>query len=85
GAPFVSDAQLKEALDKANVPAKTADAIVAENATARIDGLRTALSVLAIVALISLFFLGNIPDQQPAAAAQETGADPDRPASVAAT
>jgi len=73
GAPFVSDAQLKEALDKANVPAKTADAIVAENATARIDGLRTALSVLAIVALISLFFLGNIPDQQPAVAAQEAG------------
>jgi len=59
GAPFVSDAQLKEALDKANVPAKTADAIVAENATARIDGLRTALSVLAIVALISLFFLAG--------------------------
>ena len=85
GAPFVSDAQLKTALDDAHVPPKTADAIVAENATARIDGLRTALSVLAIVALISLFFLGKIPDEQPAAAAEDAEAEPGRPASVAAT
>jgi MFS family permease len=85
GVPFVSDAQLKAALDKANVPPKTADAIVAENTTARIDGLRTALSVLAIVALISLFFVGKIPDEQPAAAAAATEAETARPASVAAT
>ncbi len=83
GAPFVSDAQLKTALDEAHVPPKTADAIVAENATARIDGLRTALSILAIVALISLFFLGKIPDVQPAVAAEKADTEP-RPASAAA-
>ena len=68
GAPFISDAQLKSALADAHVPPKTADAIVEENATARIDGLRTALAVLAIFALIALFFSGRIPTEQPAAA-----------------
>ena len=66
GAPFISDAQLKSALADAHVPPKTADAIVEENATARIDGLRTALAVLAIFALIALFFSGRIPTEQPA-------------------
>ena len=51
------------------MPPKTADAIVEENATARIDGLRTALSVLAIFALIALFFSGGIPTRQPASTA----------------
>jgi MFS family permease len=69
GAPFISDAQLKTALNDAHVPPKTADAIVHENATARIDGLRTALSVLAIFALIALFFTGGIPTRQPASTA----------------
>jgi hypothetical protein len=68
GVPFVSDADLKTALDKAGMPAKSADAIVAENATARIDGLRSALSVLAIIALIALPFSRRIPIKQPSSA-----------------
>jgi MFS family permease len=68
GIPFLSDADLKTQLDKAGVPPKTADAIVDENATARIDGLRTALSLLALVALIALFASRRIPTQQPSAA-----------------
>jgi hypothetical protein len=56
------------ALDKANVPPKTADAVVEENATARIDGLRGSLSVLAIIALIAMSFTRRIPTQQPSAA-----------------
>jgi hypothetical protein len=68
GAPFVSDADLKAALDKAGVSAKTADAIATENATARIDGLRSSLSVLAIFALIALPFTRRIPTKQPASA-----------------
>ena len=44
--------------------------IVEENETARLDGLRTALSVLAIFALVGLFFTGRIPTEQPAAAPQ---------------
>jgi len=50
------------------VAPKTADAIVEENAKARIDGLRASLSVLAVVALITLFFSRRIPTEQPSAA-----------------
>lgn len=68
GIPFISDKDLQAALDKAHVPPQTADAIVQENATARIDGLRASLSVLAVIALIALFFSRRIPTQQPSAA-----------------
>jgi MFS family permease len=67
GIPFLSDTDLQAQLDKANVPAKTADAIVTENANARIDGLRSSLSLLAVVALIALFFSRRIPAKQPSA------------------
>jgi len=69
GAPFISDKDLKAALDKAGVSGKTADAIVTENADARIDGLRSSLSVLAVLALIALFTARRIPAQQPGAPA----------------
>jgi hypothetical protein len=68
GIPFMSDKDLKTQLDKAGVPPQTADAIVAENASARIDGLRSSLSLLAIIALIALFASRRIPTQQPSAA-----------------
>ena len=66
GIPFLSDKDLQTQLDKAGVPAKTADAIVEENAKARLDGLRTSLSLLALVALIALFASRRIPAEQPA-------------------
>jgi MFS family permease len=68
GAPFVSDAELEAGLKKAHVPPRAADAIVKENETARLNGLRTALSVLAIFGLIALFFSRRIPTKQPASA-----------------
>jgi MFS family permease len=67
GAPFISDIDLKTALDKAGVPPKTADAIVTENADARIDGLRASLSLLAVIALIAPIASRRIPVQQPSA------------------
>ncbi len=67
GIPFLSDKDLRAQLDKAGVPAKTADAIVEENANARIAGLRSSLSLLAIIALIALFAIRRIPAQQPSA------------------
>src|SRR5262249_59059012 len=68
GIPFMSDKDLQAQLGKAGVPAKTADAIVKENADARIDGLRSSLSLLAVIALIALFATRRIPARQPAAA-----------------
>jgi MFS family permease len=67
GIPFLSDKDLKSALDKADVPPKTATAILDENAKARINGLRASLSLLAVVALIAPFFTRRIPTQQPSA------------------
>jgi len=77
GVPFLSDEELKTALDEAHVTPRTADAVLEENETARLDGLRTALAVLAIFALVGLFFTRRIPTEQPASSPQ--------PASSAAT
>jgi MFS family permease len=66
GVPFVSDADLKTALNEAGISNDAANAIVDENATARIEGLRSSLSVMAVIALIAVFFSLRIPTEQPA-------------------
>jgi MFS family permease len=68
GVPFVSDAELEKALDGAGVPSVEADAIVDENTTARLKGLRASLSVLALIALAAVFLSRWIPTEQPASA-----------------
>ena len=65
GAPFLSDADLNAALTNAGVPESTANAILDENEKARLAGLRAALSVLAIAALVALFFTRRLPTRQP--------------------
>jgi MFS family permease len=75
GVPFISDEELNTALDEAHVPPRTSDAIIEENETARIVGLRSALAVLAIFAVVGFFFTGRIPTRQPAAAAEPATAE----------
>jgi predicted MFS family arabinose efflux permease len=65
GIPFVSDADLGATLEKAGVPSDTAKAIVDDNASARINGLRAALAVLAFLALLGLCLTGRLPTVQP--------------------
>ena len=67
GVPFVSDAQLESALQEAGVDAKTTQAVVDVNEEARLDGLRTALALLAIFSVLALFFTRRIPLHQPGA------------------
>jgi hypothetical protein len=67
GVPFLSDDDLEAALDEANVPAATADAAVEVNAQSRIEGLRSALSTLALITLLALLFTRGIPTMQPSA------------------
>jgi len=67
GIPFISDADLESALDEAGVDPTTTQAIVDENERARVDGLRSALALLAIFGLIALFFTKEIPTTQPGA------------------
>jgi len=68
GIPFISDQDLRRALQDAEVPAATADAIVAENEQARLAGLRASLAVLALFALLAFIFANGIPTRQPGAA-----------------
>jgi hypothetical protein len=65
GIPFISDADLDAALQEAGVDEQTSEAISDDYAQARLDGLRTALALLAIFAVIALFFTRRIPDEQP--------------------
>jgi MFS family permease len=74
GIPFVSDAELKTALDRAGVPPSTADAIVAENANARIDALRASLSVLAVLGLMGLVASRRLPKRAAVAAGPDAAA-----------
>jgi hypothetical protein len=67
GIPFISDADLQKALDEAGIRSATADAIIDENAQARIDGLRAALASLAVFALLAVCFTYRIPRRQPGA------------------
>ena len=68
GVPFVSDADLHAALDKANASsAATEDALEAYS-KARIVGLQAGLAILAVLCVIALFFVQRIPVIQPGAA-----------------
>jgi Na+/melibiose symporter-like transporter len=69
GVPFISDADLEKGLQQAGVDQKATNAIVAENQQARVDGLRTALALLALMSMVALFFTRRIPARQPGTAA----------------
>ncbi|MFJ4668369.1 MFS transporter [Kitasatospora purpeofusca] len=65
GVPFLSDAQVKTALEEAGTSPEVTQAALDANAAARLDGLRAALAILALSALLALFFTGRIPATQP--------------------
>jgi MFS family permease len=65
--PFISDADLEDALDESRVNRRTTEATLEAYAEARIDGLRSALAILAVLAIVALFFSQRIPTTQPAA------------------
>jgi uncharacterized membrane protein len=69
GVAFVSDADLEAALDEAGVAPETTEATLDAYQGARIEGLRTALAILAVFGLIALFFTQRIPSTQPGARA----------------
>jgi MFS family permease len=72
GIPFVSDADLEEGLAAAGVPADEAVAILEANTEARIEGLRASLSVIALLALVALYFTYLVPTEPVAGARQES-------------
>jgi MFS family permease len=68
GVPFVSDADLEAALEKAGASSTTAEAALDAYRDARLNGLRSALSILALLTLVALFMAQRIPRTQPSAA-----------------
>jgi EmrB/QacA subfamily drug resistance transporter len=70
GAEFISNAQLESAMEASGADQQTTQAVVEVNEQARVDGLRSALALLALVAVIALFFTRRLPTRQPGA---ETG------------
>ncbi len=68
GVPFISDADLDQALDEANVPARARDDAVRAYQESRITGLKAALAILALMDILALFLSGRIPKVQPGSA-----------------
>jgi MFS family permease len=71
GIPFMSDGDLESALAAAGVDSEAADAIVDENAAARIDGLRAALGALAVVGVVALLATRKLPTRPVGSASGE--------------
>jgi MFS family permease len=67
GIPFLSDADLEQALTEAGATPEVTAAVLDENGEARLAGLRTALAALGVIALLGLFFATRIPTVQPGA------------------
>ena len=65
GVPFVSDADLEAALDEAHLSSRATDAALDAYRNARIDGLESALAILAVLAIVALFYAQRIPTTQP--------------------
>jgi EmrB/QacA subfamily drug resistance transporter len=72
GIPFISNSDLEEALAEAGASDEVSQAVLDENGQARLDGLRTALAALGLLALLGLFFATRIPTVQPGSTRQES-------------
>jgi hypothetical protein len=77
GMPFISDTDLEAALTAAGVSPEVTTAVLNENREARVAALDTALAILAVLALVSLFFTGNIPEVPPGTIVVEAELVPD--------
>ncbi|MFD4366773.1 MFS transporter [Rhodococcus sp. NPDC058521] len=78
GVPFLSDTQLESALSDASVPDVTAQQVLDINSDARLEALRVAFSVAALLAIVALFFTGKVP-RAPAAKSDAEAPSPQTP------
>jgi MFS family permease len=79
GIPFVSDQDLEEALTETDLTQAEVDAVVDENTTARLTGLRTSLTVLAIIAALAIFLTRLLPTRPVGSADDDTVDSAERP------
>jgi type VI protein secretion system component VasK len=71
GVPFVSDADLEAALEDEGLTSSATDAAFDAYEDARLDGLRAALAILAVLTVVALFLAQRIPTVQPAGARRD--------------
>ncbi len=76
GVPFMSDDALDAALSDAGVEPDLADAIIDDNAAARIDGLRAALGALAVLGVLAILATRRLPTSPVGGASATTGPEP---------
>jgi hypothetical protein len=74
GIPFMSDADLEEAMNEAGASEEVTQAALEANAEARIAGLHTALAVLAIIACLAIVFAQRLPTKPIGGGASEGAA-----------
>ncbi|MFG1773020.1 MFS transporter [Nocardia salmonicida] len=78
GVPFLSDTQLREALQGNAVPEPQATEILEVNEQARLDALRVSFSLTALLAIAALFGTGRIP-RHPQVGSAPTSSQPRAP------
>ena len=61
----MSDKQLEAAAQEAGASSDVTQAALDANAEARLDGLRSGLVILILIAAVALFFVGRIPTRPP--------------------
>jgi MFS family permease len=79
GVPFISDADLEAALEESDLSTAATDDAIAAYQEARLEGLRSALAILALLAVVALFLAQRIPTVQPGRAppaADESSSEP---------
>ena len=65
GVPFISDASLESTLTDAHVPPRQRDAAMSSYRGARVEGLKAALALLALITVVALFAAQLITTRQP--------------------
>ncbi len=65
GVPFVSDADLEDALDEAGATSEASEAALDSYGDARLSGLRAALAILALSTIVALVLAQRIPTRPP--------------------
>jgi MFS family permease len=73
GIPFISDEDLETALQESSLEEQTTDAILEDYGQARLEGIRTALLLLAVSAVVALYFTRRVPVRPPGSAPAGAG------------
>ncbi len=79
GVPFISDADLNAVLEETEADPEATEATLDAYADARIGGLRSALAILALLAVVALFLAQSIPTRPPGATGTQDDVPPGEP------